>query len=976
MTSWKKPTPEIVDKALASVKKETDRQYFFTRLKNPLWLPAIVVRGYFESPPQSVPLADGSTQHLYWPELAYLKNIASEVPGDVVKVLLGIPKVDNPGVNQGILNAVLELPGEHSAQLKERVLECANSFSGFLHFSLEQVLNHWIKEDQVSAALELLGVLVKFTPDPASAEKQKRRRENPDDMYVMLQPSPAFDSNVYQTLLNGEVRKLAEQEPYLVARLLLDATAEMIQLRTHFDHSSKEDFSEIWCPRLSGKRENSNYMQAEATLVQALAHACERVFEVATDRVPELDLALRGQRWKLFQRLRLHLYSLYPNEQTRDWIREAITGHENYGNWIHQFEFQGMVQRACDTFGSELVEPEELERIFEIILGGPPRDRYESRIEEDGGAEWYTSLSESFHRKQLRPFRAVLFGKYLEYFEKLENGSEEAINDEDYLRRGVASGGWVRKKSPRTEEELSQLPDEDILTFINEWDEEQPWYARRQLNGTPGEESFLEEINVSALAKAFQSVARDVIITDDHRFSFWVGNRHRIERPIFVKAMVEGMRESLVAKNFSRLGQFLDFCQWVLEHPDQNSSAGRWDSDQDKDDPGWYSSRRAVGDFVGSCLSEDVEAPLSFRKELASILKLLCEQPDWRLDNEDAVTSDHHDYLTEAINNTRSRALEDVVNFGFWLRRSSQVADIAEVTDILETRFRLPDHVPLTLPERAILALNYSRILRLDDQWAAQNRSYFFPQEELSPWAVAFGTYLRFTHPNLPCYSVLKSDYEFAVESLGAASVLSHGRTDFADLLGQHLFSFYVWGEYQLTGDGSLIEGFYEAVGSDSGHCATLFDHVGRTLRNTPKPLSQDLAERIFAFFERRLEVALPGELQNFSLWLEAECLDEEWRLKSYFRILDRGLPSGARIYGEVRSLEGLLASHPALVVECFAKLTEQMDAQTFQISSESARSIIGAGLADSSSHVRGAAQRARESLLRKGRFELLELEV
>ena len=128
MTSWKKPTPDTVDKALASAKKETDRQYFFTRLKNPLWLQAIVARGYFLSPPGAVRLADGSTQYPYWPELEYLKNIASEAPDEVVEVILGMPRVENPGVDVGILKTALHLPGEHSAQLKERVLECAKSF--------------------------------------------------------------------------------------------------------------------------------------------------------------------------------------------------------------------------------------------------------------------------------------------------------------------------------------------------------------------------------------------------------------------------------------------------------------------------------------------------------------------------------------------------------------------------------------------------------------------------------------------------------------------------------------------------------------------------------------------------------------------------------------------------------------------------------------------------------------------------------
>ena len=112
-------------------------------------------------------------------------------------------------------------------------------------------------------------------------------------------------------------------------------------------------------------------MKPEETLVQTLTHACERVFELATDRVPELDWELRKRRWNLFERLRLHLYALYPTEQTKDWVREAMVDHDDYDKWPHHYEFQQMVQSACDTFGGELLGPEEFVRIFDAILGGP-----------------------------------------------------------------------------------------------------------------------------------------------------------------------------------------------------------------------------------------------------------------------------------------------------------------------------------------------------------------------------------------------------------------------------------------------------------------------------------------------------------------------------------------------------------------------------------------------------------------------------
>ena len=53
MKSWKKPTNEMVDKALDSVKKVTARKYFFSRLENPLWLKPLAERACFKSPPQN-----------------------------------------------------------------------------------------------------------------------------------------------------------------------------------------------------------------------------------------------------------------------------------------------------------------------------------------------------------------------------------------------------------------------------------------------------------------------------------------------------------------------------------------------------------------------------------------------------------------------------------------------------------------------------------------------------------------------------------------------------------------------------------------------------------------------------------------------------------------------------------------------------------------------------------------------------------
>ena len=105
----------MIDKALKLVKKETSRQYFFSRLENPLWLQPLTERGYFQSPPRIRHFDDGYVQFPSWPQLQYLKNVSRDVPDEVINLVLDLPPVDNPSVYNEILEIALQLDGKQSA---------------------------------------------------------------------------------------------------------------------------------------------------------------------------------------------------------------------------------------------------------------------------------------------------------------------------------------------------------------------------------------------------------------------------------------------------------------------------------------------------------------------------------------------------------------------------------------------------------------------------------------------------------------------------------------------------------------------------------------------------------------------------------------------------------------------------------------------------------------------------------------------
>ena len=980
----------MVERTLALIEKETDRQYFFSRLKNPRWIQPLAERGCFKSPPGAEYLPDGYVQLPFWPELQYLKNVCKDAPKEIIQeiiqIVLQLPAVDNPGVYNDILDIALKLDGEQSARLKPKMLEYARLEHQFLSFQFPELLAHWTAEGQTEAALELANILVQFAPDPQAEEKQRQRREIHEDqatsvkdqmasMMALLNPAPRFNDS-YQEILNEGVRPLAEKEPYKVARMLMDATANMIRLDMHQDDlesGKSSDYSEIWCPRLNKQRRD--YPDPQETLVNTLTYACEKVYEQGSEAIEALDSALRNQRWDVFKRLRQHLYALYPSEQTRPWIRELILAHGDYAKWEHHYEFQQMIRLACEHFGSELLTEEERAQIFETILRGPSKEDFREWMGEQFTEDGFEQQRRKFHRQQLRPFAPVLFGKYADYFQELKNDeTADDVTDESY--RSVS------------EDELSNLPDDELLDYINDQHQDR--------------DDWLTETTIEALVRAFQTVFKDSIITDASRLSFWMKNRDKILRPTYVRAMIDAMQEHIKAKNFDKLDEWFPFCEWVLSHPDSENEEGVGSGlfgDESRESPNWHTSRRAVCDFIEACLpaaqyaaqaglKPDVDVPLLFRGQLGRLLEMLCTQYDWRLDQDNSTLLNRDDPLTEAINTTRGRALENLVNFGFWVRRHDDKAEVPEMKAILEKRFSSEAEHPLTLPEYATLGMRFGSIFGLDEAWAIAQKSVFFPRNNMRAWREAFGNFLRRSRPYKPIFNEFRDDFEFALEHLDCLRQQKQSGPKSTDILGQHLFKYYVWEVYPLKGAGSLLEDFYKATGGERAHWATLFAYVGRSLENTGKRLDEGLKDRIVAFFEWRLKAGEPVELREFAAWLQAECLEAEWRLNALSKVLDvdkildeTGTLEEGRVdhprtwlpHEVTRSMPALLPMHTPRAVEIFAKLTDAMPRSgVFHIRTDDAKAILKAGL-DHDENVRENARQTRENLLKRGYFSILD---
>ena len=837
MKSWTKPTDELINKALTSVKKITARKYFFSRLENPLWLKPLVERGCFKYPPKSLRFDDGTIQFPYWPEIRYLKNVCTDLPNEVIDLVVNLPKVDNPVVYDGILDIALQLTGKQSAKLKDKILEYTGMEHQWQTHRYAELLAHWIEENQTSAALELSKLLVAFLPDPESEKKRKQRRDNTDDWREMigtsLYPVSKFSYSEYSNIMSKGIRPLAEKEPYKVACLLIDTTVNMIRLRTHQEDLDKEeDYSNTWCPRIY--EEDNEHENPEKTLIYTLTHVCKKVFEKSPDKVAVLDKVLQKPHWKIFKRLRHHLYAQYPNEETKPWIWKLILTHEDYGLWEHHYEFQQMIRRACEHFKETLLTEAERTHIFNTILEGPSKENYrywvEKWIGEKFTEERFKERQQRFHWMQLRPFESVLFGEYETRFKKLQDKINKPISDDNYppYKTEVRSGG-VSERSPRTPEDLSNLTDKEVLDFINEWEKDDEFYENN---------SFVR-VNIETLANAFQTIFTKSIIPDPIRLKFWMKNRDRIERPIYVRVMIYAMQAHVKEKNFDQLNEWLTFSEWVLSHLDREHKQDYKQGDESRQNQNWTNARRAVGDFIGVCLEEDTNVPITAREKLARILEMLCTQYDWNLDENNLSGLYCKDPLTEGINNTRSRALENLINFGYWLRKHEPQCDAPEVITLLEKRLSSETDYPLTPPEYAILGMDYPSLCSFNERWAIVHKSDMFPQtrSKRQEWYAAFSSFILCNPANKRLYEIFKDDFTFALQHLSDFKKHDLVAQQPIDVFGEHIFTYYLSKMFPLSGQESLLEQFYLQTDEKPEVWANLFNNVGHRLSSTGKKL-------------------------------------------------------------------------------------------------------------------------------------------
>jgi hypothetical protein len=170
MKSWKTPTPEQVEKAIALIVHPQQSFYFFNRLQNPKWISPLKKRDIFKNPPPIHDSSEGTVSFLPWAESSYLARMAQHEPKAVLEIAIQT-ETENPRIHRDFVEAALQMPPEEAVKMVAKVktwMESPYSSFALLPDKVGALIVHLAKGGHVKKALELARSLLAVMPDPST----------------------------------------------------------------------------------------------------------------------------------------------------------------------------------------------------------------------------------------------------------------------------------------------------------------------------------------------------------------------------------------------------------------------------------------------------------------------------------------------------------------------------------------------------------------------------------------------------------------------------------------------------------------------------------------------------------------------------------------------------------------------------------------------------------------------------------------
>ncbi len=360
------PLEQDVERALALLKKEEHVNYFFHGLRHPEWLSPLIKVGYFRKPPLPEK-SDGSVRYPSWPEAAYLKRIASEVPEAVADIIRSLPRIKNVTIQHQLLDATLSMPAHYVAQLIGIVKPWVKTPSPLrLPHKFGELMAKLAEEGEVESATELADALL----EPVLQEMRFLRLgsvETPLPQEVKSYFDDWDYSQVLQVYFPVVLRAAPKRAFELLCHKLRRAT---IMKNGKVRGQTRDDGSHIWRPAVEPHEQNRRTEDVRNALVTALRDSGEWTLANRSELAEQLLDYLHEMDAPIFQRLELHLLRKAPEAFGKRAV-ERLSNHKFFENLALRHEYVLLLSEKPSSLPGEVQQ-----RIFDWVEAGPDKGLY------------------------------------------------------------------------------------------------------------------------------------------------------------------------------------------------------------------------------------------------------------------------------------------------------------------------------------------------------------------------------------------------------------------------------------------------------------------------------------------------------------------------------------------------------------------------------------------------------------------------
>lgn len=881
MKSWKKPTPELVRRAIACMPYFEQRRYFFDRLENPEWIEPLRKSGFFDQLPTAKHEGNVVTFH-QWPASRYLARMAGLKPDLVAEIMSGFLEIDNPFVINDILAAALAMPSAAAAKLAN-VLARSPLSAGFIGMDRAgEIAANLAEDNQSKAALVILRSVLRVVPDPRPVTTGSSGH------VYRHEARTAIRDYEYATIF----RKCGERLTSSLGTeyLTLLASQLVYALGQEYPDYKKaarpvEDYSYIWRAHLDRR---DMHEIAKHLLIFGVLQATE--FLISKGRWKETQQVLERQPFVIFERLQLFILAKYPELDSDLVVNKLIDKELFYARGLRQ-EYNQLLRLTFPTMSTD-----QQGSIFALIDNGLDR----KRMEERGlSKEEIDALVEQWTLERYEPIRPNLPPERISRVEVLEKKLGIVSAYENPVIRGGAFP--IGGESPVSNVELQAMSVDEVFSFLRTW--------------TPN----MNE----PLGPSYQGLARELttaVEADSERFLPYLEEFKKLP-PTYVRAVFQGFREA--ARNGLRLAwlPLLKLAEWICNQPDSQDQTDQYE--WHGHDSNWHAVRFAIVDILEDAIKKDV---LSVDLDALAWLLIdrLSDDASESLNYDDPTTQEK-DIWSYSLNTLRPRAVRVGLIYIEW-RFNRLKAEGKCIDDIPEILAYLDKHLdPATeksLSVRLIYGEKFPFLHAVAPHWTTRSYMQVFPNEpELQPLRdVAWGAYLAANQAYMNMFTLLDTQYREAIQISDDSR--QQGKSHITDrpsaMLAHHLIPLFWWGKIDLGKNSPLTE--FLACAEESALRSAII-YVGQSLSETPTGVSPEAITRLQNLWDYILEserAKKPSELfGSFGWWFNTSYFDDHWVLDHLERSLRLAQGKYEPLLDALGRLSRLVESHSRAVLAC-----------------------------------------------------------